>query len=244
MKTSQAAAASAAAFTIVLFGLVPTRIQAQNTTHPMIPVGNLDAFPEFVQTGTHPTLTWDISYPERVEDVVEIDDDDSQVTPKQDLYMDIRILGAEFQSGSGQYQSVQAYYQVNNGSWDRVFYGRHYDVDPTEIVETRLVRDGQELDFLGRAYLNGWLSARYTGTSSSSRNTVRALVDGDTPPSYAPAFNQGNIKSFLRPYLDAGGKIEIGPRDLIFLFELYSTSPGSYYFDMQDLVVLVTFRDV
>lgn len=32
--------------------------------------------------------------------------------------------------------------------------------------------------------------------------------------------------------------------DVIFLFELYNGSPGSTSFDMQDLVLLVTFRRV
>lgn len=243
MKTSHLAAVPAVV--LAMSALLPSQAAAQqNTSDPNIPVGWLDAFPTLVQTGTHPTLTWDISYPEKVIDVVDIDPDDGTITPKKDLWMDIRILGAEFQSGSGYYQTVQAYYKVNNGGWTRVFNGTHPQVNPTRIVESRQVQAARPLDFLGRAYLGSWLSSRYTGTSSSSRNTVVALVDGDRPPSYAPAFNQGNIKSFLRPYLDEGGNIDIGPRDVIFLFELYSTSPGSSFYDMQDLVVLVTFRDV
>ena len=34
----------------------------------------------------------------------------------------------------------------------------------------------------------------------------------------------------------------IGPRDLIFLFELASRNPGDWWFDMQDLVVIATFE--
>jgi hypothetical protein len=72
---------------------------------------------------------------------------------------------------------------------------------------------------------------------------VRALVNGDTPPSYVPAFaNQSTIKSTLGPYIDASGKIRIGPMDVIFIFELWGTATNQSYFDMQDLVVLSTFR--
>ncbi|NNM31390.1 MAG: hypothetical protein HKO57_17895, partial [Akkermansiaceae bacterium] len=42
--------------------------------------------------------------------------------------------------------------------------------------------------------------------------------------------------------VDENNRAVLGPRDLIFIFECYSTVPGSEYFDLQDVVVLVTFK--
>ena len=40
--------------------LWPLASQAQTNQTPLIPSGNLSAFPTIVQAGTHPTLTWDV----------------------------------------------------------------------------------------------------------------------------------------------------------------------------------------
>jgi len=64
MKTSQFAAVSAAVITVST--LVSTRsiaAQPAPTGDPSIPAGVLTAFPTVVQTGTKPTLTWNILYP-------------------------------------------------------------------------------------------------------------------------------------------------------------------------------------
>ena len=41
----------------------------------------------------------------------------------------------------------------------------------------------------------------------------------------------------------ANGKISIGPKDVIYLAELYSTSQGDYWYDMQDILVHVRFEE-
>lgn len=52
------------------------------------------------------------------------------------------------------------------------------------------------------------------------------------------------LEDFIRPYLDGNGRVEIGPMDVIVFMELTHTDsqmsdPG---YDMQDLVLLVTFK--
>jgi hypothetical protein len=49
--------------------LLPMAMQAQTNQTPLIPSGNLSAFPTIVQAGTHPTLTWNVTLPESVDDV-------------------------------------------------------------------------------------------------------------------------------------------------------------------------------
>ncbi len=241
MKTSQRAAATAVF--LAIGALASTSARAQ--TNPSIPVGSLTAYPTVVQTGTKPTLTWSISYPSQVTTVVTVGPTGT-VTPLRDLYCDLRVLGAQVGDGSSWYV-VEAYRKLENAtSFTRFFTGKQTAVNPSTVYYTQLVRQARPIDIRGRVASNNssspssWQAYYSTGTTT---NNVRALVNGDTPPSYVPAFsNQNTIKSTLSAYIDASGKIKIGPMDVIFLFELWGTQTNQTYFDMQDLIVLATFR--
>ncbi len=212
---------------------------------PSVPVGSLSAYPTLVRTGTYPTLTWDITYPTAIPIVI-TRDPDGTLTPKQDLYMDIRILGASYQIGTNsdgtpRWGTVESYVRADGAtSFTRFFNGIQTSINPTTIYYTKLCRASRPIDFRSRCY-NGssWLS--YRSTESLTANVV-ALVTGETPPDTVPAFKQGEIESFLRPYLDADGKVAIGPLDVIYLFELGQTNTSASGFDLQDLVLLVSFR--
>jgi malonyl CoA-acyl carrier protein transacylase len=58
-----------------------------------MPVGALSAFPTIVQAGTHPQLTWNVTLPAAVLDVVTITSPGT-VTATKSQYVDVRILGA------------------------------------------------------------------------------------------------------------------------------------------------------
>ena len=75
---------------VFLLGLPALRAQEET---PLIPIGSLSAFPTIVQTGTKPQLTWDITLPETVDDIVDIEPPGT-VRPKRCLIMDVRVLGA------------------------------------------------------------------------------------------------------------------------------------------------------
>ena len=73
MKTSQLAAASAVF--LAIGALVPSHCLAQSNSEsriPAAPVGVMTAFPTIVQTGTKPTLTWNILHPSKVSDIAVI----------------------------------------------------------------------------------------------------------------------------------------------------------------------------
>ena len=76
---------------LALFG--STGLLKAQEESPQIPVGSLSAFPTIVQTGTKPTLTWTITIPESVADIIDIEGPGTLV-PKRDVIMDVRILGA------------------------------------------------------------------------------------------------------------------------------------------------------
>jgi len=46
--------------------------QSLGSTDPSIPVGSMTATPTVVQTGTKPTLTWNINYPSVVKNYITI----------------------------------------------------------------------------------------------------------------------------------------------------------------------------
>lgn len=235
----------------VLLSLLLSGIgHAQQTNAPVMPVGSLSAFPTIVQAGTHPQLTWNVTLPAAVLDVVTITPPGT-VTATKSQYVDVRILGASVKAVStNQYGQITSWswvptecvFSFNGGSYNRIFYDTHDKVNQNTIVTTKQVNVGQTINFGGRYYYNNNWSTQRTSTNSS--NTVRALKHGDTPPTTTPLYQQPTIESFILPYLDTNGNLKLGPRDVIYLMELTHTNTADGGFDLQDLVILCTFRDV
>lgn len=250
MKTSFEAATKAAILALGVF--LPVTAGAQ--TMPAVPVGSLSAFPNKVQAGTHPKLTWSINYPSVVKDYVTITPP-STVTPKINLYCDVRILGAGVtvtSNGSGYTfvptEALMSYNSTSTANYKRLFYGTNNNVNPSTPVSTSSILSQNRVDankplrFGGRYYYNNTWSTLYR--SSDGTDNVRTLVNGDVPPSNIPQYNAPSLESFLRPYLDTTGKVRIGPMDVIVFMELthsasQKSDPG---YDLQDMVLLITFR--
>lgn len=210
------------------------------TSDPSVPVGSLHANPVIVRAGTLPELNWTIAYPQTVIDVIDVTAS-GKITPKEDLYVDVRVLGAAYQIGTNTWGLVESNVKIASGNYSRFFYDRQNNVNPTKIMYTRLVRKGEVINFKSRCN-SGSSWKPYYSTETTNQN-VAALANGDDPPNYTPAFSQGNVESYLRPYMDANGRMKLGPLDVIYLFELGQAQINSG-FDMQDLVLLVTFRRV
>ncbi|MWG33635.1 hypothetical protein GQS65_03870 [Halomarina oriensis] len=68
---------------------------------------------------------------------------------------------------------------------------------------------------------------------------VHVLKDGDTPPNLAGFGDQDSAASYVAPYLDEDGKIDLRDNQAIFLFELSGSTTGPAA-DFQDVVVLVS----
>ena len=92
--------------------------------------------------------------------------------------------------------------------------------------------------------MGGWSGTHYK--SNDGTDNIRFLVKGQTPPTNVPDYNAPSLESFLRPYLDSTGKVNIGDMDVIVFMELTHTAaqksqPG---YDLQDMVLLVTFEPI
>lgn len=246
MKTSHPAAVPAAlALTLAASIAMSPALRAQ--TDPSIPVGNLDAFPTIVQTGTHPTLTWDIEYPSTTDEVIIIDPPGT-VIPIENTCVTARIVGTSVkrvwlnkwgQVTKWDWVPAEAWMKIDNGSWNRLFFGDLNDVKPNKKVYSAPIQAGQEINFGARYYVDGQYSTFFS-SENSSQNVI-ALVKGDTPPTKQPLYQQPDLMSFLEPYLDHEGKIDIGPLDVIYVMELTHTDWDHGGFDLQDMVVLLSF---
>ncbi|MFP6879408.1 MAG: hypothetical protein VCA34_00565, partial [Roseibacillus sp.] len=102
---------------------------------PYEPVGDLTVTPTIVQPGVHPQMFWNIEYPEVVEDLVDVGDN-SEVYTNKNLRVQVRMAGVAFQSGSTPLPTA-LWIRVGGGSWQLLFYGRHYDVIPPNSSSTR-----------------------------------------------------------------------------------------------------------
>lgn len=227
---------------LAFLGITLAPLAAQDEA-PLIPVGSLSAFPTIVQTGTHPQLTWDITLPESIEEIIEITPPGT-LTPKRDVFMDVRILGAGvtyYSGGRLYFVPTETRISLNGGSYEEIFYGTNYDVDPNEIVYTAQVKEGETVNFGARYYHNNNWGSWYSSTNSSYN--VVALKNGDIPPTTTPMNQAPTIESFIRPYLSDDGRIVLGPRDVIYLFELTHTNQNDQGFDLQDMAVLVGFYE-
>lgn len=244
MKTSRSAALKAAV--LIACAFLSGQAFGQD---PVVPVGTLSATPSFVQVGAKPTLSWGVTYPAVVKDIITITPPGT-ITPKRKLSFDVRVIGASVKVvwtnswgvvTKWEWAPTEAQISVNNSSYSRIFYNTQDKVSPNTIVHTRVVTSGQSINFAGRYNWDGWSTLyRSTGTEGN----VVALVNGDIPPTTTPLYQQPTIEDFIKPYLDSSGRIKIGPKDVIYLMELTHTNKNDGGYDLQDLVLLVTFKEV
>lgn len=223
--------------------LLPGLLSAQGGQSPAIPVGTLTTNMSLAKVGASPTLTWNITHPAAILDVVTPNPDDT-FTPKTRVNMAVRVIGADYvhgydSKGKPIYKPVQIEVRVAGGTWTRIFSNTHNNVNPSTVIFTRQVEANQKVEFRFRGsedsgYSN-WLPYRV-----GPDLMVAMMIHGQTPPSYAPYLSPTGIESYLTPYMAPNGTMSLGPRDLIFISELTNTNTSSSGFDMQDLVMLVT----
>lgn len=237
------------ALLILLVPLLPLKVGAQELT-PLIPMGNLSAFPTIVQAGTHPTLTWEVTLPERVTDVVTIHGAGT-VVPNRDLIVDIRVIGVPVKNittdSNGNvtewnWAPTEARMSYNGGSYDQIFYNIHENVNPNYIAALGDVTAGSTLNFGGRHVTDSGNWGPFQSSTNSLYNVV-ALKDGDAIPTATPILEHPNLQDFLLPYLDTEGRVNLGARDVLVLVELTETNSNNLGFDLQDLALLLTFYD-
>lgn len=251
MKTSQRAAASAAATAICILA---SPSNAQTTTIPLMPVGDLSAFPTIVQTGTKPTLNWNILFPSAIKstsngngfsigsNLVTVNPPGTLI-PNGTLYVTVQPVGTTVTACDPSQgftpPPAEARVSLAGAPYLQLFYGTQAEVNPSSKLYVKKVYANQTIDFGGRFVRNGAWTPFYTTRSANMQ--VIAMANGDTPPTSTSLYQSSQLASFLKPYLDGSGKIKVGPMSVLIMMELGQTDRQQPCFDYQDMVLLVTF---
>lgn len=246
MKTTPWSASAAAITVLALTGTAfaaPGNGNGNSTpeTIPSVPRGALSAYPEVVQTGTYPTLTWSILYPSKVGDVATITPPGT-ITLTQPMWVTVQTVGVGPTGGnSGNPSSTNTDFRmsVNGSSFTQLFYGTQSNVDPVQVLYIKKLNAGSTIDFGGRYVVNDNWTPFYTTQSSNMQ--VISLVKGDAIPTTFDLNGSGKVSSAIKPYVDGAGKVDIGPMSVLVLSELAETDSGSTNFDYQDSAFLVSF---
>ncbi|QJE97657.1 hypothetical protein [Luteolibacter luteus] len=226
---------------------------------PALPVGTMTAFPTLVQTGTHPTLTWNIMHPSKVTgalggggngngggggdgtETAAVINPPGTIIPTQDLYVTVQIVGTgptACQAGTTVPPS-DLRLSLNGGSYQQLFYGTQSAVNSSQRLYVKKVSAYNTVNLAGR-YVTG-TSWSPLFTTRSANMQVISLVNGELLPTASKMISQGTMANYLKPYLDANNRVKIGPLSVLVLMELGSTNYNSSCFDYQDQVALVTF---
>lgn len=235
MKPSKIAAMSAAAFSL---SFIASERSLGQATDPVSPGGVLSAYPTVVQTGTKPTLSWNILYPSILENLVKIIPPGT-LQANEALFCTVQIIGAG-ESIPGTAVATDLRLSVNGGSYKQLFYGKQANVNPTSRLYIKKLSAGQKIDLGGRYVKPDGSWSEFFTTRSSNLQAV-SLANGSTPPTTFPLHLQATLTNSLKPYLDAAGKVKIGPLSVLILMELNKTDRTNPGFDLQDQIALVTF---
>jgi hypothetical protein len=245
MKTNQRAALPAAILAACACAATVCLAQSnKSATVPLEPIGVLSAFPSVVQTGTKPTLTWSIVYPSRVSDLAIITPPGTITITENNTTVSVQPIGTGV-TACDPTQGVESLFvdarlSLNGSSYQQIFYGTQQQINPSWVLYSKKLKKNDKIDFGGRfVKFNQW-SPLYTTRSANYQ--VIALVDGDTPPTSFQLHQSPMLANYLKPYLDASGKVNIGPLSILVLMELGQTNHGLDCFDYQDMALLVTLN--
>lgn len=115
------------------------------------------------------------------------------------------------------------------------------EVNPSKILYRKKLPANTQIDFAARAkHSSGaWHDIYWTLFEDGN---LRTFVNGDAAPDDVAEFLTGDMESYLTPYFsEDGSTVVLGPKEMLYLFELESGTPGTECYDRQDLAFVVQF---
>ena len=176
----------------------------------------------------------------------EIEGDD--VVPYEDVCATFTVLGAAMSGSCGTW-NVTSRIKIGNenidpwGSYTSLNGNVNDGNNPRNYSHTTIVPANTSISVLGRAFDCDGEAVGVIGDSSQNSIQVTTLRNGDQVPNVGGYNGQASAVEFLADYIDANDSVVLQDNQAIYLFELYATNTSYSYFDLQDLVVLVTLDD-
>jgi hypothetical protein len=254
---------------LTAFGLVPALADSPSTHgDPYTPVGSLNVTRLLLRTGVKPMLSWEIEYPQLTLDVV-MRASKGGFTPKVPVLMQIRVAGKNNnghgnnldgvdvsnpgvgeggpngevdESGSDDDEKKVSHLMVSNGSggWVDLLNQEFIGNDSKDTLYSAVIQPGELIDLAAQVTSASGESESFQWSQMNNYLAV-GLVNGDPFPTTNAA---AEINGLLSPYVDDDRTVVIGPREMLCVFELNTSDPASDSYDLQDLVVVITFKDV
>ena len=215
-------------FLVTSFVLVENLFSQQTLS---IPQGSLKALQEKVLAGSRADIEWKISYP-----IHNFNETDAQVT----VQFITAAIGPNPTFQFGTRAEGQAYEEFYQGVSEE---NSRYDLAPGTVVSTNFVEAHSELEFLLRHSRSrvpgGWVSS----VNPEHEHLIVTVENGDLVPDVAPVPGQRSVADILVPY-SKDGVVTIGDNQQILLFEIFTTDTSHFGFDLQDVVLLVSYEQV
>ena len=249
---------------MLMTGCIASLLSFSSATAADIPTGKLKVDRTLVRVGSRSQLDWKIKYPVPAPELRKTQvrvrilgssfqqnrtnngggnnydgvDSSNPSTIKKGTYDPSGTYDDEKKLGKAVLLPVEVMWSLNNSSWTRLFYGTQDDVNPSTLVLNSTVNPTDIISFGAHGYRDKAYLPFYS-TATPTQNVV-VLQNGATVPTI---IQKSFIESILKPYLGADNKVKIGTRDLIILMELGQTNPIYADFNLQDVVILVTFEE-
>jgi len=97
----------------LILGIACLGLSGQAFAQNEIPRGTLAVDNSLVRVGTQSQLTWNIQYPEKITDLVDVTTE--SITPMEELQLRVRILGAKLKSNNGHGNNADSMDSSNPG---------------------------------------------------------------------------------------------------------------------------------
>lgn len=223
---------------LTLLSTTAALVTSIHAAEPSIPIGKLHIDSTVVEPNVIPNLSWEITHPIDITDIVDIDEENDTITTTKKLIVKVSMIGTGITDRRGrEYDSISEI-KFGSGPWEHIFTGPGRAVDRTDILIEKNIASGINIQF--RSRYAGYSEWRYNTSSE-----VQVLTNGQSPP-LNPASNS-NAKSaawYMKEHTTEGGKLILGDLDLIYAAELTHTNTSSAGYDMQDSIVLLRFSDI
>lgn len=194
---------------------------------------------KYVRQDVKPTITWDLTLKETIEDIIERRSD-GKLQLLKDSTITVTVLGTGVTSGSGDdYTSytTKGEIQVGSGDWITVHEGNENGVVPGKVVYTADIEEGQTIGFRAAYYNKKWKNTRY-----ESSDEILTLINGEIIPTNKPSNEAvSSAEDFLKPLMNDDSTISIGDLDIIYVCELTHSDESDSGYDLQDLIIHVSF---